>query len=133
MTRRGPLGVKCARPHRGYIFKEFPVTDFFRTAPRLALALTLAAPAALAASGPPPGYIPIAICTANAVKRRLTAVGLFDARWMIDCTILAPRDQNARGSVTSVLDIMIAIANKPPKIGRHAIRVSPRETLHEGR
>jgi hypothetical protein len=34
----------------------FPVTAFCRAAPWLALALTLAAAPALAASGPPPGF-----------------------------------------------------------------------------
>jgi hypothetical protein len=36
-------------------------------------------------------YIPMAICTANAVKRSVTAAWLSEARWMSDWTIRAPR------------------------------------------
>jgi hypothetical protein len=60
---------------------------------------------------------PIAIWTAKAVKRTLTAIGRVEARWMVDCTILAPSSQSANGSVTAVLDVMIAIARRPPNIG----------------
>ena len=60
----------------------------------------------------------IAICRAKAVKRRLTAIELVEIKWIIDCTIRAPRNHKASGSVMPVLDVMMATANKPPKIGR---------------
>lgn len=56
MNRRGPLGVKSMGPRRQQYF-GFPMTTSFRTAPLLALALTLAASPMLAASGPPPGFV----------------------------------------------------------------------------
>jgi hypothetical protein len=62
--------------------------------------------------------MPIAICTANAAKRRLTKIDFVEIRWKADCTIRAPRNQKASESVMFVFDVMIATANKPPKIGR---------------
>lgn len=41
----------------GYSLGNFTMTGFYRAAPWLALALTLAATPALAASGPPPGFV----------------------------------------------------------------------------
>ena len=52
------------------------------------------------------------------VKRRLTAIEVVEIKWIIDCTIRAPRNHKASGSVMPVLDVMMATANKPPKIGR---------------
>jgi hypothetical protein len=57
MNRRGPGGVQWARPQCGISFKDIPVTTFCSRARWLALALILAASPALAASGPPPGYV----------------------------------------------------------------------------
>jgi len=66
----------------------------------------------------------IANWTAKAAKRRLTAIGLVEPRWMIDCTILAPSSQKANASVIPVRDVIIAIAKRPPKIGRPSTQLA---------
>nr|WP_249813020.1 hypothetical protein [Bradyrhizobium sp. 141] len=57
MNRRYAAGVKSPRPHRRNFRGIFPVSAFRRLAQWLALVLTLAASPALAASGPPPGFV----------------------------------------------------------------------------
>ena len=68
--------------------------------------------------------MPIAIYTAKAVKRRLTAIELVEIRWIIDCTIRVPRNHKARASVMPVLDVMMATANRPPKMGRFSTQLA---------
>ncbi len=61
MNRRDPTGVKSVEAASRHFSRNFPVTSFRRPAPNLslglALALTLATSPALAASGPPPGFV----------------------------------------------------------------------------
>lgn len=91
MNRRCPAAVQWARPQRGIYFKDFPVTTFCRPAPWLALALLLATSPALAASGPPPGFVltdnaDLAFTSpdgATKLEQYMKDGGDFDIKWQV--------------------------------------------------
>src|SRR5690348_2506897 len=69
-------------------------------------------------------YRPMAICTANAAKRIVTAVALVEARWMRDWNTRAARKTQASWSVMAVLPVATATSSRPPKIGRPSMQLA---------
>src|SRR5690348_4135316 len=69
-------------------------------------------------------YKPIAICTANALKRIVTAFELTEARCTSDWKSLAPSSRQASGSVIAVRSVAMATINSPPKTGRLSMQLA---------